>query len=193
MKKVCVFCGSRSGKNPAYKAAARALGEALARRGLALVYGGGNVGLMGEIADAALAAGGEVIGVIPDFLMEKELGHGGCTELHVVDSMHTRKAMMADLADAFIAMPGGFGTFDELFEIVTWCQVGVHAKPIGLLDVEHYFDPLIKMVEYAIDEDFARQDNRSLLIVRDEVETLLDALKTTPVVLGPKWDKPVTC
>ncbi|WP_137938869.1 TIGR00730 family Rossman fold protein [Chitinivorax sp. B] len=193
MKKICVFCGSRFGKSPSYRVAARALGEAMAKRGLALVYGGGNVGLMGEIADAALAAGGEVIGVIPDFLMKKEVGHGGCTELHVVDSMHTRKAKMAELADAFVAMPGGFGTFDELFEIVTWGQLGVHAKPIGLLNIERYFDPLIHMVEHTIDEDFAREDNRGLLIVRDEVEAMLDALKTTPVAPGPKWDQPVTC
>ena len=139
LKSVCVFCGSRTGARPEYLEGARALGTELARRGFTLVYGGTSVGLMGAMADAALAGGGKVIGVLPQVLSDREIAHQGLTELHLVDSMHTRKAMMAELAGAFIAMPGGFGTFEELFEITTWAQLGIHHKPIGLLNVADYY------------------------------------------------------
>src|SRR5262245_12742237 len=142
MRRVCVFCGSSAGNRPEYADAARHLGAALARRGLGLVYGGGHVGLMGVVADAVLRAGGEVIGVIPQALVERELAQAGLTRLEVVDTMHQRKARMADLADAFVALPGGFGTCDELFEILTWSQLGLHARPVGLLNVAGFFDPL---------------------------------------------------
>src|SRR4051812_49148308 len=146
--RVCVFCGSNPGARPEYAAAARAVGRALAERGRGLVYGGGNVGLMGVCADAALAAGGEVIGVIPDALQTAEVAHGGLTRLHVVRTMHERKALMADLSDAFAALPGGFGTLDELFEILTWAQLGIHAKPVAILNVAGFFDPLLAMLDH---------------------------------------------
>ena len=157
MRRVCVFCGASSGRSPAYAAAARELGAELAGRGLGLVYGGGRVGLMGAVADAALAAGGEAVGVIPQELVDRELAHGGLTELRVVGSLHERKALMAELADAFVALPGGFGTLDELLEQLTWSQLGLHAKPVGLLDVAEYWRPLIELARHATDEGFVRE------------------------------------
>src|SRR5687768_10369688 len=161
MKAVTVFCGSNPGTRPEYLAAADALGRALAGRGLALVYGGGRVGLMGRVADAALAAGGTVVGIIPEALALKEVEHKGLTELHVVDSMHTRKRMMAERADAFIALPGGAGTFEELFEVWTWAMLGHHDKPCALLDVAGYYDRLIEFLDHVSAEGFVRSDHRA--------------------------------
>jgi uncharacterized protein (TIGR00730 family) len=154
MRRICVFAGSSIGARPEYAEAARTLGRELAGRGLGVVYGGASVGLMGELADAALAAGGEVIGVLPRNLFVKEVAHTGLTQMHSVGSMHERKALMSDLSDGFIALPGGFGTFDELFEIITWAQIGIHAKPIGLLDVCGYYAPLLTLIKHASREGF---------------------------------------
>lgn len=188
IRTVCVFCGSRAGAAPAYAEAARQLGRALARRGLGVVYGAGNIGLMGVLADAALAAGGAVVGVIPHSLVARELAHPGLTELHVVETMHQRKMMMADLSDAFVALPGGFGTADELFEILTWAQLGIHAKPIGLLNVGGFFDPLLGWVRHAAAEGFIRQQHVALLNVSTDPEGLLDVLqRQEPPPPVPKW------
>lgn len=174
--RVCVFCGSRSGDSPIYAETAHILGTLLAVRGHGLVYGGGNIGLMGLIADAALDAGGEVIGVIPQHLLEREVAHANLTQLHVVDSMHTRKALMADLSDLFIAAPGGFGTLDELCEILTWAQLGLHHKPCGLLNVAGYFDPLLAMFDQATREGFLSAPHRQLSISDEDPIRLLDRL-----------------
>lgn len=176
MTAVCVFCGSSPGTRPAYGATARALGTVLARRRITLVWGGGNVGLMGAVADATLAAGGRAIGVIPRALEARELAHRGATELHVVGSMHERKALMERLSDAFVALPGGFGTLDELCEILTWRQLGHHAKPMGLLDVERFFDPLVSAFDHAVREGFVRAEHRAMLAREDDPERLLDRL-----------------
>ncbi|MHC4993639.1 MAG: LOG family protein [Planctomycetota bacterium] len=173
---VCVFCGSKHGANPAYTVAARELGALLAARGLGLIYGGGDIGLMGEIANATLEASGAVIGVIPESLDEHEVTHRGVTELHVVGSMHERKALMADRADAFIALPGGFGTFEELFEILTWAQLGLHAKPCGLLNVEGFYDPLIEFLDHAVEHGFLKQKHRDILHVGADPADLLDRM-----------------
>src|SRR5271154_5558209 len=162
---VCVFCGSSSGKGPQYADSARRLGAALAARGLELVYGAGDVGLMGVLADAALAAGGRVVGVIPQALVQREVAHHGLSELHVVRTMHERKALMADRADAFLALPGGFGTADELFEILTWAQLGLHSKPVGLLNVAGFFDPLLAWIDRCVSDGFLRPENRDLLLI----------------------------
>ncbi len=153
------------------------MGEALARRGIGLVYGGGGIGLMGVLADAALSAGGEVIGVIPEALVVREVAHGGLTDLRVVASMHERKALMAELADAFVALPGGFGTLEEFCEALTWAQLGIHRKPCGLLNVEGFFDPLLSLFDHAVRERFVSPDHRSLVVVEDDPDRLLDALK----------------
>jgi uncharacterized protein (TIGR00730 family) len=174
--RICVFCGSSCGANPAYKRAAEDLGQLLARRNIGLVYGGGCIGLMGALADAALQAGGEVIGVIPDSLMRREVGHRGVTRLHVVETMHQRKALMADLADAFIALPGGYGTLEEFCEIVTWSQLGIQQKPCGLLNVERYWDGLLGMLEHSVHEGFLRPENRELVLVASTPEQLLERL-----------------
>jgi hypothetical protein len=174
--RIAVFCGSRTGTGDAYRAAAAALGRSIASRGLGLVYGGGSVGLMGVLADAALGAGGEVIGVIPDILASAELAHAGITRMHVVPSMHARKALMADLADAFAVLPGGYGTLDELFEVVTWAQLGIHTKPIGLANIGGYFDPLVGFLDHAVAEGFVTAKNRGLFVVRLDPDALLDAL-----------------
>ena len=188
MRRVCVFCGSNPGARPEYAAAARRLGGALARRGVALVYGGASVGLMGVVAEAALAADGEVIGVIPRWLATQEVAHRGLSTLHVVDSMHERKARMAELADAFVALPGGFGMLDELLEAITWAQLGLHRKPIGLLNVAGYFDRLLALVEHAIAERFVHEGHRALLLCADDVDALLDAVATRPPPPAPrKW------
>ena len=188
MKRLCVFCGSSAGGRPEYAAAARELGALLARHGLGLVYGGGHVGLMGVLADAVLAGGGEVIGVIPQALVDRELAHAGLTELRVVNTMHERKALMADLADGFLALPGGFGTADELFEILTWAQLGLHARPVGLLNVAGFFDPLLAWLDRTVAEGFLREQHRQLLIVGDHPEALIDALLADrPDVSVEKW------
>ena len=176
MNAVCVYCGSGHGTRSAYGDQARALGAAAARRGLRVVYGGANVGLMGVLADATLAAGGEVEGVIPRRLADRELAHTGITRLHLVDTMLQRKEQMAELADAFIALPGGIGTLDELFETMTWTQLGIHHKPSGLLDVEGYWSPLVAMLDRQVEEGFLRRPWQELLSVTDSAEALLDTL-----------------
>ena len=174
MRTVCVFCGSSPGDEPHYLDLARATGELLARRGLTLVYGGGRVGLMGALADATLAAGGRAIGVIPQMLLDKEVGHTGLTELHVVQTMTQRKLLMGDLSDAFIALPGGIGTMDELFEVWTWSQLDLHAKPCGLVNHRGYYDGLIAFLGHAVAQGFLRPRHRAALHVRDSVAGLLD-------------------
>jgi uncharacterized protein (TIGR00730 family) len=177
MKKICIFCGSHAGRRPAYAEAARALGRTLACRAIDLVYGGGSIGLMGVVAEAALAHGGRVIGVIPEQLARRELMHSGLSELYVVKSMHERKALMSSLADAFIALPGGFGTYEELFEIVTWAQLRIQEKPIALLDVEGYFEALETLVERAVAEGFIAPRYREIFVVARDVDALLAALE----------------
>jgi uncharacterized protein (TIGR00730 family) len=176
MKRICVFCGSQVGANPRYRQAAQDLGHLLVQRGYGLVYGGGHVGLMGVIADTVLQDGGEVIGVIPEAMVVRELAHHGVTQLHVVASMHERKARMAELAEAFIALPGGYGTLEEFFEVVTWAQLGIHRKPIGLLNVAGYFDALATFVEHTIAEGFIRPEHRQLIVLAEHPHALLEAL-----------------
>lgn len=173
---ICVFCGSTRGRSPAFARTAERFGRLLAARGLDLVYGGGHVGLMGVVADAALAGGGRVTGVITRALQEREVAHRSLTELLVVQTMHQRKAAMADRADAFVMLPGGLGTFEEVFEVVTWSQLGIHAKPCGVLDVDGYFDPLVALLDRAADEGFVRGDHRQLLLMDTDPERLLDRL-----------------
>ena len=187
IRSLCVFCGANHGKRPAYRAAAQRLGELLARRGITLVYGGGNVGLMGTVADACLAAGGRVIGVIPRALADKEIAHTGLTEMHVVASMHERKALMADFSDAFISLPGGFGTWDEFCEALTWSQLGLQKKACAFLNVEGYYDALFALAERAADDGFIRAEHRQLLLVETDPERLLDRLETFEVPYVPKW------
>ncbi len=165
MKRLCVFCGSKSGSHPQYAEAVRRFAVALVGRGCDLVFGAGHVGLMGVLADAVLAAGGKAIGVIPQALVDRELAHNQLTELRVVHTMHERKALMADLADAFVALPGGYGTADELFEILTWAQLGIHTKPVGLLNIAGFFDPLLAWLDQCVREDFIHQNHRELLLV----------------------------
>jgi uncharacterized protein (TIGR00730 family) len=173
-RRITVFCGSNSGLDPIYADQAREMGRSLAERGWELVYGGGRVGLMGVVADACLAAGGRVIGVIPQLLADLEVAHPGLTELRIVRSMHERKAMMADLSDGFIALPGGYGTWDELFEALTWTQLGIQSKPCGLLNVHGYYDALIAMLDGAVTAGFIRERHRALLVCDREVALLLD-------------------
>lgn len=176
VRSVCVFCGSQAGARPAYVEAARELGTILARRGIALIYGGGHVGMMGAIADAALAAKGRVIGVIPEHLMRPEIAHQGLTELRIVDSMHTRKRLMAERADAFVVLPGGYGTFEEMFEMITWLQLRLHAKPVGMINVEGYFDHLLAFLRHGAAEGFIRPEHWDLLIVEAAPDLLLERL-----------------
>jgi uncharacterized protein (TIGR00730 family) len=191
MRRVCVFCGSKSGGRPVFAEAAQLLGRLLAERGLGLIFGGGHIGLMGVLADAVLAAGGEVAGVIPQALVDKELAHSRLTELHIVGTMHERKALMADRADAFVALPGGFGTCEEFFEVLTWAQLGIHAKPIGLLNVTGFFDPLLAWIDGAVAEAFIRPAHRSLLLVAAEPGRLLDELRNyRPTLPRDKWIEP---
>jgi uncharacterized protein (TIGR00730 family) len=171
--RICVFCGSNAGSEELYAGAARELGRIFAREGIGLVYGGGSVGLMGELADAVLGAGGEVIGVIPHALWAREVGHRGLTDIHIVDTMHERKALMADLADAFIALPGGLGTLEEIFEIWTWAQLGLHTKPLGFLDVNGFFAPLMQFLDRAARERFLRDEHRAIAVVESSPEKLL--------------------
>ncbi len=177
MKSICVYCGSNPGRDPEFVTAARAVGSRLARVGLDIVYGGGQVGLMGEVADAALDAGGRVIGVIPEFLALKEIAHLDLSELYVVQSMHARKAKMAHLSDAFIALPGGIGTMEELFEIWTWGQLGQHRKPVGLLNVHGYYDDLVAFLDKMADQNFLAADHRASLMVADRIDDLLEAFR----------------
>jgi uncharacterized protein (TIGR00730 family) len=176
MRYICVYCGSQAGTDRRYRQAASAMGQLLAKRGYGLVYGGGHVGLMGIVAEAVLAAGGSVIGVIPEAMVGRELAYQQVTQLEVVPTMHERKARMASLADAFIAMPGGYGTLEELIEIITWAQLGIHAKPIGILNVSGYFDALAAMIEHAFQEGFIRDEHRHFWVLRAEPEALLEAL-----------------
>lgn len=179
MRRVCVFCGSSAGRRPAYAGAARALGVELVRRGAGLVYGGASVGLMGVLADAVLERGGEAIGVIPRALVERELAHPGLTALHVVETMHERKTLMSELADGFIALPGGMGTLDELAEAITWGQLGIHAKPCGLLDVHGYFGPLLAFADHAVAEGFLRPEHRAAVSVTTDPGELLELMSRT--------------
>jgi uncharacterized protein (TIGR00730 family) len=181
MPRIALFCGSRGGAHAAYAAAAVAAGEAIADRGAELVYGGAHVGLMGLAADAALARGARVTGVIPVSMVDRELAHRGLTDLRIVGSMHERKALMADLADAFLVLPGGMGTLDELCEILTWAQLGLHAKPVGLLDVRGYWQPFLAFLDTAVTEGFLRGDDRAKLRCADDVGALVDALIQAPV------------
>ncbi len=175
-KRICVYCGSRAGRNDRYRQAAVDLGQLLAARDLGLVYGGGHVGLMGVIADAALAAGGEVIGVIPEQLRQQEVAHSGLSELHIVASMHERKALMANLADGFIALPGGLGTLEELSEMLTWQQIGIHTKPIGLLNTGGYYDALLAFLDRAVTDGYVTTSDRQCLQVADSAAALLELL-----------------
>jgi hypothetical protein len=187
LKRVSVFCGSNKGTRPAYAEAARQMGQILGRRGIGLVYGAGNIGLMGILADAVLRAGGEVIGVIPEALIGYEVAHKGLTELRIVESMHARKAMMADLSDAFIAMPGGFGTLEEFCEVLTWTQLGLQQKPCGLLNIEGYYDPLLALFDHAVAEGFVRPQHRSLVVQETDPEKLLDRLAHYEPPVLEKW------
>ena len=187
LRRVCVYCGANRGRDPAYAAAAQAMGRALAGRGIGLVTGGGRVGLMGVVADAALEAGGEVIGVIPDALMRKELAHTGLTELVVTASMHERKARMAELADGFVALPGGLGTYEELFEIWTWAQLGWHTKPCGLLNAAGFYDRLVAFLDGASEAQFLKAEHRAMLIVEDDPDRLLDRFDVYRAPTVAKW------
>ncbi|MDA0834088.1 MAG: TIGR00730 family Rossman fold protein [Planctomycetota bacterium] len=177
MKRICIYCGSQVGKDPTYRESARELGTLMARRGSGLVYGGGSIGLMGVVADALLAQNAEVIGVIPDALATKELIHPHVADMRIVRTMHERKALMAELADAFIALPGGYGTFEELFEAITWNQLGLHRKPIGLLNVAGYFDPFVRVIDHAVQEGFVKRSQRDLFVVEERPLTLLDRMQ----------------
>ncbi|MFT0859053.1 TIGR00730 family Rossman fold protein [Ancylobacter sp. G4_0304] len=187
MRRVCVFLGSNSGNRPAYRAAATALGTALARQGLGLVYGGASVGLMGAVADAALSAGGEVIGIIPQRLVDKEVAHPGLSDLRIVQSMHQRKALMAELSDAFVALPGGVGTLEELFEVWTWAQLGGHAKPCALYNVEGYYDQLLGFLDHVVDEAFMKPAHRDMLLVAEEPGALIERLRAYQPPNVTKW------
>ncbi len=187
MKRVCVFCGSGEGSRPIYAEAARRTGEEIARRGLELVYGGGKAGLMGAVADAALAAGGEVIGVIPNAQVSGEIGHEGLTELHVVGSMHERKKLMTDLSDGFVALPGGYGTLEEFMEVLSWAQLSIHEKPCALLDVAHYWEPLVSLFDRTVTEGFVRPDHRSLVLTGGDPSRLLDTMERYAPPAAKKW------
>ena len=188
MRRVCIFCGSSPGARPAYADATAELARTLVAEGIGLVYGGANVGLMGTLADAVIAEGGEAIGVIPRALVEKEIAHNGLPDLRVVGSMHERKALMADLSDAFVALPGGLGTLEELLEIYTWAQLGLHRKPCALFDVEEYFRGVAEFLTHAVQERFLREDHRAMLIVEREPRALIDRLRRfEPADFQPKW------
>jgi uncharacterized protein (TIGR00730 family) len=187
VRRMCVFCGSSSGTRPIYVQAAQTVGRLLAERGIELVYGGGKVGLMGAVADACLQHGGRVIGVIPQLLVEKEVAHPGLTELRIVGSMHERKALMADLADAFLILPGGFGTWDEFCEILTWSQLGLQRKACAVLNVNGYYDPLLDMADKAVDEGFLRPIHRGLLLAEQDPVAVIEHLTTYTVPIVDKW------
>jgi uncharacterized protein (TIGR00730 family) len=187
LRRVCVFCGSSKGNQPAYLAAAQEIGRELAHRGIGLVYGGGNIGLMGALADAALAAGGHVIGVIPEALLAKEVGHRGLPDLRIVKTMHERKALMAELSDGFIALPGGFGTFEEFFEVLTWSQLGLHSKPCGVLNISGFFDPLLELINHSVSEGFVRATHRELVFVETDLDRLLERMANFQPPPVHKW------
>jgi uncharacterized protein (TIGR00730 family) len=187
MPSVCVFCGSSPGARPEYGDAARALGQVLASRGVRLVYGGGHVGLMGILADAVLAEGGDVIGVITDGLQAREVGHTALPDLRVVPTMHERKALMASLSDAFVALPGGAGTLDEFFEAWTWTQLGIHRKPVGVLNVAGYFDPLLAFLAHAVDQRFIRAEHWDAVVIDEDAARLIDRLSMATPVRSDKW------
>lgn len=189
LRSICVFCGASTGTDPVYREAAAAMGRTLAEQGITLVYGGGAVGLMGVVADAALAAGGEVIGIIPQSLKDAEIGHPGLTRLEIVDGMHARKARMAELADAFIAMPGGLGTLEELFEVWTWGQLGYHAKPMGLLDTNHFYAKLSHFSSHLVAEAFVRPQYREMLQRGDTPDALLERLRAWQPTVTAKWSE----
>lgn len=187
LKSVCVFCGSRMGNNPAYAEVAASMGRLLAGQARTVVYGGGHVGLMGALADGALAAGGTVIGVIPKSLQERELGHSGVTELHVVETMHDRKALMAEQSEAFIALPGGLGTYEEIFETATWSLLGIHNKPLGFLNVNGFYDLMEQQLDLATQEGFLLPEERELVLFDDDAERLLQRLDNFERTTAPKW------
>jgi len=186
LSSVCVFCGSNGGADPAYLAAAEAVGAGLAQRGIRIVYGGGRVGLMGALADSARAAGGEVVGVMPQALVDREIGHTGIDDLRVVDTMHERKALMVELSDAFVALPGGIGTLEELFEVYTWAQLGIHAKPLALLDVAGYYEPPA-FLDHAVAQRFLRAETRGMLAVADSIEGVLETFERWRPPAMHKW------
>jgi uncharacterized protein (TIGR00730 family) len=187
LESLCVFCGSSVGNDPAFAAAAHTLGVEMARRGITLVYGGGQVGLMGIIADAVLQSSGRVIGVIPRHLLEREIAHRSLTELRIVETMHARKQLMADLAEAFVLMPGGFGSWDEFCEVVTWSQLGLHRKPLGILNVLDYYSPFLAMADQAVQQGFVRAGHRDAIVVADDAVTLLVRLGEAQLMSDPKW------
>jgi uncharacterized protein (TIGR00730 family) len=187
IERLCVFCGSSYGARAEYRFAAEAVGKFLAQRGIGLVYGGAKVGLMGALADASLAAGGTVIGVIPEILFDKEIGHTGLTQMHVVRNLHERKAMMADLSDGFVALPGGFGTLEEFCEVITWSQLSLHQKPCGFLNIAGYWDPMVQMFDHAVREQFLKQENRGIVLVDDDIEVLLAKMKDWRPSGTAKW------
>lgn len=188
--RLCVFCGSSSGARPAYVQVARSLGRLMVQQGIGLVFGGGGVGLMGAVADGVLEAGGEVIGVIPHGLVAREAAHRGVADLRVVNTMHERKALMASLADGFLALPGGFGTLEELFEIITWLQLGIHAKPVALLDVEGFFEPLWRHVERSVAEGFVKPHHAASVLVESDAGRLLQRIRAVRPDPGPRWLEP---
>jgi len=190
MQRLCVFCGSKVGVDDGYRRAAAELGRQLAEQDIGLVFGGGSVGLMGVIADAVIQAGGEVIGVLPEMLATKELRHPGVADMRLVPDMHRRKALMAELADAFVALPGGYGTFEELFEIITWAQLGIHRKNIGLLNAAGFFDPLVRMIDHAIQEGFVKEKYRDLILVEERPEALIARLKDYQLPTVKRWMGP---
>lgn len=190
MRRVCVFCGSSRGRDPRYAEAAKALARGIVSRGIGVVFGGGSIGLMGVLADQALAAGGSVVGVIPHGLAARELAHRGVADMRVVATMHARKALMAELADGFVALPGGIGTFEELFEIATWGQLGIHRKPIGILNVAGYYDPLVALLDHAVAEGFVSAANRGLLSVDDDPVRLLDRMAAHAPPPALSWITP---
>lgn len=190
IRRVCVFCGSKAGVRPEYVTAAREVGRLVVDRGWELVYGGGSIGMMGAVADAVLGCGGRVIGVIPEFLATKELLHTGVTDMRLVDSMHTRKALMNELADAFIGLPGGYGTFEELFEMITWGQLGLHTKPVGLLDTSGFYRPMMELVRHAVDEGFIKREQRAFVMADSDAARLLDRLVEHELPGTKTWLEP---
>ncbi|MFT5208403.1 MAG: hypothetical protein ACI9CE_000117 [Flavobacterium sp.] len=191
MNKICVYCGSSSGKSPEYLEYASVLAGAFVARNIGLVYGGANVGIMGELANTVLEGGGDVIGVIPQSLVDKEVSHQGLTELKVVDTMHERKAIMAEISDGFIALPGGLGTLEELFEVLTWSQLGFHKKPCGILNINHFYEKLSLFLDHAVDEEFIKPIHREMLLVEDEPEVLLAAMENYRAPAVDKWINPI--
>ncbi len=187
MKSICVFCGSSVGRRENYKTKARNLGKIMALQKITLVYGGGNIGVMREIADSVIENGGEVIGVMPGHIVDKEIAHKQITKLHIVKTMHERKALMAELSDAFIALPGGFGTFDELFEVLTWNQLEIINKPVGILNIDGYFDHLLAFINHAVDEKFVRQEHKNNLIVEEDENLLLEKMAKFEPQKAEKW------